>query len=230
MNDPNRIAEITARAFQVAQSGTPGPVVVALPTDVLEAMTEAKPLDPMAVGRAGAAEEDVTAVAELLANAERPVLIAGEHTGRARDVLAQVAEAFQVPVMPVYEHQDVFDHEHPLYAGELGVRPPMDVRRTAWDADVIVAIGTRLTGAPNLAYTIPGEQQTFVHIHPNPAELGVRHRTDRAVVADAPAFLRALAGRNAPPPPAAPRGLGGAGAQGLYRGRQRAAAGGRRRH
>ena len=203
VNDPNRIAEITARAFQVAQSGTPGPVVVALPTDVLEAMTEAKPLDPLAVGRAGAAEEDVTAVAELLANAERPVLIAGEHTGRARDVLAQVAEAFQVPVMPVYEHQDVFDHEHPLYAGELGVRPPMDVRRTAWDADVIVAIGTRLTGAPNLAYTIPGEQQTFVHIHPNPAELGVRHRTDRAVVADAPAFLRALAGRNAPPPPAA---------------------------
>ncbi len=202
VNDPNRIAEIVARAFQVAQSGTPGPVIVALPTDVLEAQTNAKPLDPLPVARPGAAEADVTAVAELLANAERPVLIAGEHTGRAKDLLAQVAEAYQVPVMPVYEHQDVFDHDHPLYAGELGVRPPMDVRRTAWDADVVVAIGTRLTGAPNLAYTIPGENQTFVHVHPNPEELGLRHRTDRAVVADAPAFLQALSTRNVPPPPA----------------------------
>jgi acetolactate synthase I/II/III large subunit len=202
VNDPNRIAEITARAFLVAQSGTPGPVIIALPTNVLEAMTEAKPLDPYPVPRPGAAEVDVTAVAELLANAERPVLIAGEHTGRAKDLLAQVAEAYQVPVMPVYEHQDVFDHEHPLYAGELGVRPPMDVRRTAWDADVVVAIGTRLTGAPNLAYTIPGDKQTFVHIHPDPAELGTRHRTDRAVVADAPAFLQALSERNVPPAPA----------------------------
>ncbi|MCA8928140.1 MAG: hypothetical protein KDC18_08720 [Alphaproteobacteria bacterium] len=202
VNDPNRIAEITARAFHVAQTGTPGPVIVALPTDVLEAATEAEPRDPQPLGRPGAAEADVSAVADLLARSERPVLIAGEHTGRARDLLAQVAEAYQVPVMPVYEHQDVFDHEHPLYAGELGVRPPMDVRRTAWDADVVVAIGTRLTGATNLAYTIPGEAQTFVHIHPDPAEVGVRHRTDHAIVADAPGFLAALAGRNAPPPPA----------------------------
>lgn len=136
VNDPNRIAGITARAFHVAQSGTPGPVIVALPTDVLEAETEARARDPQPIGRPGAAEADVTLVADLLANAERPVLIAGEHTGRARDLLGQVAAAYQVPVMPVYEHQDVFDHEHPLFAGELGIRPPMDVRRTAWDADV----------------------------------------------------------------------------------------------
>ncbi len=202
VSDPNRIAEITARAFHVAQSGTPGPVIVALPTNVLEAMTEAEPRDPLPISRPAAGEADVTAVADLLATAERPVLIAGEHTGRAKGTLAQVAEVFQVPVMPVFEHEDVFDHDHPLYAGELGIRPPMDVRRTAWDADVIVAIGTRLTGVPNQAYSIPGKGQTFVHVYPDPEEIGVRFRTDLGVVADAPRFLQALAERNAPPPAA----------------------------
>jgi len=104
--------------------------------------------------------------------------------------------------MPVFEHEDVFDHDHPLFAGELGIRPPMDVRRTAWDADVVIAIGTRLTGVPNLAYTIPGENQKFIHVHPDPAEIGQRFRTDAAIVADASLFLDTLAMHNVPPPPA----------------------------
>ena len=202
VNDPNRIGEILARAFHVAQSGTPGPVIVALPTDVLEAMTEAEPARPLHVARPAASEFEVSMVIELLNTAERPLIIAGEHTGKAKDMLANVAEMLQVPVMPVYEHEDVFDHDHPLYAGELGIRPPMAVRQTAWDADAIVAIGTRMTGAPNLGYTIPGRNQRFVHIHPDPSEVGARFRTDGAIVADAALFLDALALHNVPPAPA----------------------------
>jgi acetolactate synthase I/II/III large subunit len=129
VNDPNRIAEIIARAFHVAQSGTPGPVIVALPTDVLEAMTDAKPAKPLHLARPNASEFEISTVIELLNTAARPLLIAGEHTGKVKDTLAQVAEMLQVPVMPVYEHEDVFDHEHPLYAGELGIRPPWPCAR-----------------------------------------------------------------------------------------------------
>ena len=78
----------------------------------------------------------------------------------------------------------------------------MAVRQTAWDADVVVAIGTRMTGAPNLGYTVPGENQRFVHVHPDPNEVGVRFQTDSAIVADAALFLDALAMHNVPPAPA----------------------------
>lgn len=201
VNDPDRIAEITARAFHVAQSGTPGPVIVALPTDVLEAMTDAQPAKPLHLPLPTASEFELSAVIDLLTKAERPLIIAGEHTAKAKDTLARVAEMLEVPVMPVYEHQHVFDHEHPLYAGELGVRPPMAVRQTAWDADAIVAIGTRLTGAPNLGYTIPGKDQHFVHVYPDPAEIGLRFPTEGAIVADAGLFLDGLAAHNVPPAP-----------------------------
>ena len=201
VNDPSRIAEITARAFHVAQSGTPGPVIVALPTDVLEAATEAKPAKPLKLARVAASEFELAEVMDVLTRAERPVIIAGEQTRGARDMLANVAEMMQVPVMPVYEHQDVFDHDHPLYAGELGIRPPMGVRQTIWDADVIVAIGTRLTGVPNLGYSIPKEGQHFIHVYSDPAEIGQRFPTEAAIVADAELFLEALSIHNAPPPP-----------------------------
>ncbi len=201
VNDPDRIGEIVARAFHIAQSGTPGPVVVALPTDVLEAATDAVAAKPLHLATPAACDFEVSAVIELLSTAERPLIIAGEHTGKAKDTLVKVAEMLEVPVMPVYEHQHVFDHDHPLYAGELGIRPPMAVRQTAWDADAIVAIGTRLTGAPNLGYTIPSANQRFVHVFPDPAEIGVRFHTDGAIVADAAMFLDALAAHNVPAPP-----------------------------
>lgn len=202
VNDPDRIGEILARAFHVAQTGTPGPVIVALPTDVLEAATEAKAAKPLKLARTAAAEFELAEVMDVLTKAERPILIAGEQTREAKDMLANVAEMLQVPVMPVYEHQDVFDHDHPLYAGELGVRPPMAVRQTIWDADVIVAVGTRLSGAPNLGYTVPREDQHFIHVYSDPAELGKRFPTEAAFVADAALFLEALTMHNAPPPPA----------------------------
>jgi acetolactate synthase-1/2/3 large subunit len=212
VDDPNRIGEITARAFHIAQSGTPGPVIVALPTNVLEAMTEATAADPLHLGKSQSSEFEIAAIIELLNTAERPVLIAGEQTGKCRDTLAKVAEMLEVPVMPVFEHEDVFDHDHPLYAGELGIRPPMAVRQTIWDADVILAIGTRLTGVPNLGYTVPGENQRFVHIHPDPAEIGMRFRTDGGIVAETEMFLESISLHlesislhNVPPPPASRR-------------------------
>ena len=97
--------------------------------------------------------DEIAAAAAPPAEAERPVLLAGEHTGGDRDVLAQAAEAYQVFIMPVFKPEDVFDHEHPLYAEELDIRSPTKVRHTTWDADVVIAVGTRPTGVPSLAYT-----------------------------------------------------------------------------
>ena len=78
----------------------------------------------------------------------------------------------------------------------------MGVHQTAWDADVVATIGTRMTGAPNLGYTVPDENQRFVHVHPDPNEVGVRFKIDSAIVADAALSLDALAIHNVPPAPA----------------------------
>lgn len=202
VNRPERIGEIVARAFRIAASGTPGPVIVALPTDVLEAETEAQPVAPRVPTPAHPSAADVATIAELIAGAARPVLIPGGLVGptpEARGLLREVAERWGLPVMPTYEHQDVFPNAHPSYAGELGIRPPMGVRETVWNADVILAVGTRLGAVPTLNWSYPKPGQRLVHVYPDPTQIGTRHETELGVIADPVPFLRALGERNAPP-------------------------------
>lgn len=197
--DPERIPEVTARAFRTAMSGTPGPVVVSICTDVLEEQATAQALAPRASPAVCAGADDIAAVAARLATAERPLLLAGgrARSERARRALKAASEAWGLPVMTTFENQDVFDNDHANFAGLLGLRPPAPITATAKSADLVLAVGTRLREPTIQGYTIPGPDQTLIHVYPDEGQIGINFTTEHGIVSDAAAFLEALAAHDA---------------------------------
>lgn len=200
INHPDRIPEIVARAFHVAQSGTPGPVVVALPTDILMASTKAPAVAPRAVPHITASDTDIGLVAEALAAAERPILVPGRLCGspEGRGALRAAAERWSVPVMPTFQHPDVFSNDHPLFGGELGIRPPAGVTHSIMTADLILAVGTRLPDMATQGFRIPGAGQRLIHVHPDSHQIGLNADPELGIVSAAPDFLGRLAARTGP--------------------------------
>jgi acetolactate synthase-1/2/3 large subunit len=206
VDDTARIPEYLARAFEVALSGRPGPVVLALPEDMLSA--EAEVADLPAVGRrvAGVAPAAVEAVEAALAKAERPLVVVGGAlwTEAAAADLARFAAARGLPVAATFRRQDYLDNRLVAYAGDLGVgmNPKLGARLKA--ADLLVVLGSRLGDTATNGYELldparPGPR--LIHVHPDPDELGRVWRPDLAIAAQAPEMLAALARRNAAPGP-----------------------------
>ncbi len=202
VDDPDRMAEILARAIHIAESGTPGPVVVGLPTNVLAAMTDAKPIGRQKMAHVRPSDADVAAIADMLASAERPIMIVGGRAGspEARRALRAASEAYCIPVYGTFEHQDVFDHDHPNFAGELGIRPPTSLQAAAREADLVLAVGTRMGEMTTLGGSVPAAGAQLVHVYPDASKIGLTVPAMLGVVSDATPFLEALAGQNAPPP------------------------------
>jgi len=199
VHDPVRIPEIVARAFVEAQAPTPGPVVVVLPEDMLEERAEAAVVEPMGVPRGGPpSAEAVSEVAALLAGAERPLVIAGGPgvgAARGRAALLAASEAHHLPVALSFKRQDYFPNTHPNYAGHLGFKIPKVAAERYGRADLILAVGTRLTEVTTQGYTLPASpvpRQPLVHVLDDPCHIG-RNYAARGVVADPVAFLEALA-------------------------------------
>jgi len=194
-----RIPEHVARAFSLALSGRPGPVVLALPEDVLAETTDVADAAPVRVARAAPRQEDLERVRELLAAARQPLVVVGEggwtqQTGE--DVLA-FCEANALPVACAFRCQDFVDNRSPSYAGVLGVA--MDERLAARlrDADLVLAVGGRLGEVPTRRYTLldpPKPRPTLVHVHPDPRELGFVYEPDLPIVSSLPEFAEALRG------------------------------------
>ncbi|HEY3613580.1 MAG TPA: thiamine pyrophosphate-binding protein, partial [Gaiellales bacterium] len=193
---PERIPEIVARAFATAVAGRPGPVVLALPEDVLSAMTDAADAAP--VGRVAAAPAPVALeqMRELLASAERPLAIVGGSgwTPESAADLSAFLTAGGIPVAASFRCQDVIDNRLPIYAGDLGlgVNPPLAQR--VRDADVLLAIGTRLSETETGSYTYltpPEPAQALVHVHQDAAELGKVYRPRVGIVSSLPEFAAA---------------------------------------
>jgi acetolactate synthase-1/2/3 large subunit len=176
-----------------------------LPEDMLEDQTTATPIGPLAPARAGAPGE-VSAIAALLAKAERPLLIVGGSVGSAhgRSVLAKAADALMLPVVTSFKRQDYLDNAHPHYAGHLGFKIPKPQVDLYADADLILAVGTRLGETPTQGYTFPSAptpQQPLVHVYDDPAKIGRVFETAHGIVADPVAFLESLTAAAPPAPP-----------------------------
>ncbi|ANK83509.1 MAG: hypothetical protein TEF_14940 [Rhizobiales bacterium NRL2] len=199
ISDADRIPEIVARAYQIAQSGTPGPVVIVLPEDMQFDETEARPAEPMPVPRTAPAGDDVDRVAKLLAKAERPVMIAGGllDLPPARAALLKAAEAWSLPVVTSFKHQDVFPNDSPLYAGYLGFNIPKPQVELLSESDLIVAVGTRLGDTTTQGYVFPSipPKQPLVHVYPDAGVVGRIFAAEIGLTADPVAFLEALAAR-----------------------------------
>jgi acetolactate synthase-1/2/3 large subunit len=206
IHDAARVPEIVARAFAEAQAPTPGPVVVALPEDMLEDRTDAPPIEPLTVPRGGpAAAADIEEIAALIGKAERPLLVAGGGVGtaRGRKALLAASEAHQLPVALTFKRQDYFPNTHPHYAGHLGFKIAKAAVQRYLEADLILAVGTRLGEATTQGYTLPASplpRQPLVHIHDDPSQIGRNYSATKALVADPVAVLEALAAKPGPAP------------------------------
>jgi acetolactate synthase-1/2/3 large subunit len=190
------LAELVARAFHLATSGRPGPVVVSLPEDVLteeadadDALLARTPIEP--------APGDVARVRALVEQAERPLVVVGGGgwSQQTASDLQAWAEASQLPVVASFRRQDYLDNTSPSYAGALTIGHPPALAERVRTADVLVAVGTRLGEIATRGYTTlvpPRTPNTLVHVHPDPSELGRVFEADVAVAADSGAFVSAL--------------------------------------
>lgn len=199
-----RLPEYIARAFAVAQSGRPGPVVLALPEDMLSALADVADIPPGRTLASVPSPAEVAAVTDALAGAARPlVVVGGPHwSARAAGDLGRFAAAWEVPVAVSNRRQDRLDNDHPCYAGDLGAATNPRLAERLAAADVLLALGTRLGDTETGGYTLldparPGPR--LLHVHADPGELGRVFRPDPGIVLPAPAMVAALA---AAPPPA----------------------------
>jgi len=200
-----RLPEYIMRAFHVAQSGRPGPVVLALPEDMLSAMAEVPDLAPTAPAVPAATEAQAEAVRRALTEAERPLVVAGGPgwSAQAADDLRSFAEAADLPVAVSFRRQAHMDNRSASYAGDLGVGANPALARRLAEADLVLALGTRLGDIATAGYTLRDPARPsgrLIHVHPAADEIGIVQHADLAIAAPAPDLLRLLAGR--PPAPA----------------------------
>jgi len=193
----DRLPEITHEAIRRAVSGRPGPVLLAVPTDVLNAEAEFTDAHfrPRAVPpRPTPNVTDAAAAIALLLGAQRPAILVGGGVLRAGAVsdLVQFAEATAIPVLTAFRRYHAFPYDHPLYLGGMGIGAPLLVRGRLAAADVLLALGTRLGEFTTGAYALPAPGTQLIHIDIDPDVVGVNNATALGIVADAGEALRAL--------------------------------------
>ncbi len=192
------VVPVMAEAFERAMDGTPGPVVISLPEDMLKDAADGAPRSLQKFIPAKPDPAQIAEVTELISKASRPVIMAGgslRAAGGTRALL-DTAEKHQTPVAAVWKHQDIFDNISPLYAGHLGFGSPANHMALLAQSDLILAVGTRLGDVGTQNYTLPKSpepEQTLVHVHQDEAVIGKNFRTDVAACCDAVAFLEGLA-------------------------------------
>ena len=203
VDDTVRLPEYIGRAFRVAMSGRPGPVVLALPENMLSADADVPDLQMPEVVSPPLPEATTQTIIHALAQAERPlVVVGGPHwSAQAQADLQAFAECQQVPVAAGFRRQDYMDNQHANYVGDLnvGINPKLAARVRA--ADTLILLGTRFGDIETQSYTLvdPADpQKRIVHVHADVDELGRVYVPDVAIVATAPSVLRQLANAEHP--------------------------------
>jgi acetolactate synthase-1/2/3 large subunit len=207
IDDPARIPELISRAFYTATGGRPGPVVIALPEDMLVERVAVPDAPAFELVEIWPGASDMSRLQKLLWAAERPIVLLGgsRWSQAAWAAMGRFAERFQIPVATTFRRAHLFDATHPTYAGDLGIGPNPKLLARIQSADLIVLVGGRLGELPSQGYTllgIPNPQIKLVHVHPGAEELGRVYRPDLAIHAAPTAFAAALEGLE---PPAAIR-------------------------
>jgi acetolactate synthase I/II/III large subunit len=208
VNEPEQASEAIARAFHIAESGTPGPVAVILPEDIFDETTDAEPDLPRPRVLAGARAADLDRLADMLAKAERPLVLVGGamlasalYDDAVYGDLCRFAEDWMLPICPTHRRPTLFDARHPNYGGYMGIRVPADLLKEMKRADLMVALGERLTDTVSQSYSFPAAPQPqlpLVHVWPDANEVGRVFRPDLGIAADPHEVLRALLARGAP--------------------------------
>jgi acetolactate synthase I/II/III large subunit len=179
IRDVKRIPEYVSRAYHTALSGRPGPVVLGLPEDMLASVADVSDAKPAIIPHFAPSSDDIAALAGLIANAERPLMIVGGPgwSLETRERFEHFAARTHMPVATAFRYQDYFDNRHPQYAGCAGIGIDPKLSAAIKDADVLIVVGARMGEMTTSGYTllnVPNPKQTFVHVHPSPDELQCR--------------------------------------------------------
>mgnify|MGYP000901748972 FL=1 len=198
VDDTDRLAEYIGRAFAVATSGRPGPVVLALPENMLSAAADVPDLRATKRLQPVLGADTVQAIMHALAQSERPLIVAGgpHWSAQAQADLQAFAERQQVPVALGFRRQDYMENHHANYAGDLnvGINPRLAAR--VREADFLLLLGTRFGDIETQGYTLvdpANPQKVIIHIHADADEIGRVYAPDIGITATAPAVLRQLA-------------------------------------
>ncbi|NYT62307.1 thiamine pyrophosphate-binding protein [Alcaligenaceae bacterium] len=202
-----RIPEILSRAFHVATSGRPGPVVIALPEDMLVEYAEVADAPHYEVVDSSPTTAQLDALAQQLAKAKQPIAILGgtRWNQTAVDQFAQFATRYQLPVAVQFRRQMLFSVEHPCFIGDVGLGSNPEIMEYIKDADLILLVGGRMSEIASQSYTlldIPVPKQALVHVYPDAGELNRVYRADLAINV-APASFAAAVGALQPAQPVA---------------------------
>lgn len=202
-----RIPEIISRAFHIATSGRPGPVVIALPEDMLVEYAEVADAPRYSVIETAPTAEQMRALEQQLAGAKRPLAILGgsRWSAQAVEQFSQFARQWQLPVAVQFRRQMLFPVDHPCFVGDIGLGSNPQLLNYAKDADLILLVGGRMSEIASQSYTllsIPVPAQTLVHVHPDSSELNRVYRADLGMQVSPVAFSQACSGLAPLPNPA----------------------------
>jgi acetolactate synthase-1/2/3 large subunit len=202
VNDPKQIPRIMGRAFHIARTGRPGPVVVALPRDVTEENTDITMMDPLPTIQPHADPAAIETLVGRINAARKPVLLAGSGTqySRAWQELIDFAEKFQLPVLTSYKRQDAFPNNHPNYAGNMLTSNRRAQNLAYQESDLLIVLGSRLNQQTTAGFTLPRPGHPFVHIDADEGNIGQNSRPDVGIVADTKQVLLAALKCPAPRP------------------------------
>jgi acetolactate synthase-1/2/3 large subunit len=200
----DRIPELVARAFATACSGRPGPVVLALPEDVLAAEVDAADAAPFTAVHPAPGPRDLDRLHELLAAAERPLAIlgGGGWTPAATHAIGGFLRANGIPAGAAFRRQDVLDNDDPIYVGDVGIGINPRLAARVREADLLLAVGPRLGEMTTSGYTlldVPTPKQTLVHVHPGAEELGRVYQAALPILAGPQEFAEAVEGLRVEP-------------------------------
>jgi acetolactate synthase-1/2/3 large subunit len=197
IDSPDRITEMVSRAWSVATSGRPGPVVLVLPEDTLSGQAMSTEIKPFSALETYPSSAELQHMAHLLEQANNPIIIIGGSRWCADSVahIETFAEQFNVPVACSFRRQMLFNHNHLNYAGDVGLGINPDLKSAIGTADLVILMGGRFSEVPSQNYQllgVHGAQQQLIHIHASAEELGRVYRADLAIHASPKALAQGL--------------------------------------
>lgn len=194
IDDANRIPEILHRAFHVARSGRPGPVLVSLPEDMQDDLVTETPYHPIKKSKVYPNDEDVKEVANLLKEAKQPVIIAGGGVilSEATDQLVTLSEKCSVPVATAFRRFHAFPNKHENYIGTLGLGAREELSKCIYESDLILALGTKFSQMTTDNYTLINEKSKLVHVDISEETIGRVYSPTLPIVSNVDTFLEKL--------------------------------------
>jgi len=191
INEPKHVPRVMTRAFHLARTGRPGPVVVSLPRDMLEENADISMIDPYPPARPNPDPKLIEEMIGRINAAKKPVLLAGSGTqySGARPELIDFSEKFHIPVLTSYKRQDAFPNSHPNYIGNLTNANKHARTLVSKEADLVVVIGSRLNQQTTGGFSLPRPGQPFIQIDADEQNIGQNSRPDVGIVSDAKSAL-----------------------------------------